>query len=129
MTRLSKIILIILISTFSFGTMAQSKQETADDKNTAASSKKDDVEIEKVKIEGKSKEKVTFEFVGVIPLAIAIGFGAIAMAIVGGLAVAGIARNPGAKAQVQTVMILAMVFIESLAIYALLVTFMYYAKL
>jgi len=41
----------------------------------------------------------------------------------------GIARNPGASGQIMTPMIIGLALIESLVIYALVISFMLYAKL
>ncbi|MEI6916357.1 MAG: ATP synthase F0 subunit C [Armatimonadota bacterium] len=70
-------------------------------------------------------------------LAIAVGF-AVSMAVlsagigqgmVGGQAMAGIARQPEAAGKIQIAMIIALAFIESLVIYALLVFFLLQGKL
>ncbi|MBU1511824.1 ATP synthase F0 subunit C, partial [Myxococcota bacterium] len=53
----------------------------------------------------------------------------IAQGWVGSSAMAGVARNPGSKSAVQTLMILTLVLIESLVIYALVVSLLLYAKL
>lgn len=59
-------------------------------------------------------------------LAIALGAfgGALAQGRAAAAALEGIARNPGAKGDVQTPMIIALAFIESLVIYALLIAYM-----
>jgi F-type H+-transporting ATPase subunit c len=70
---------------------------------------------------------------------VAIGSGfAIGLAAIGGglgqgraaaSALEGIARNPGAKSDVQTPMIIALAFIESLVIYALVIAYLLMAKI
>ena len=50
--------------------------------------------------------------------------GAIGQGLAAFAALSGIARNPGAKSQVQTPMIIAFALIESLVIYALLIAFL-----
>ena len=63
-------------------------------------------------------------------LALAVGIGvpiavlgcAIGQGLAGGKALEGIARQPDAAGRIQTAMIIALALIESLAIYALLVT-------
>lgn len=55
--------------------------------------------------------------------------GAIAQGLVGSSAMAGVARNPGSKSAVQTLLVLTLVLIESLVIYALVVSLLLYAKL
>lgn len=57
-------------------------------------------------------------------LGIAAFGGAIAQGIAAFAALSGIARNPGAKSQVQTPMIIAFALIESLVIYALVIALM-----
>ncbi len=56
-------------------------------------------------------------------------FGALAMSRAAAAALEGIARNPGAQKQLFTPMILAFALIESLVIYALLITFILSNKL
>ncbi len=53
----------------------------------------------------------------------------IGQALVGGQAMAGIARQPEAAGKIQIAMMIALGFIESLVIYALLVFFMLQGKL
>lgn len=55
--------------------------------------------------------------------------GAIGQGLVGSSAMAGVARNPGSKSAVQTLLVLTLVLIESLVIYALVVSLLLYAKL
>jgi len=68
-----------------------------------------------------------------IAVALAIGLaalgGAIGQGLAGSGAIAGVARNPGAKSAVQTLLLLTLVLIESLVIYALVVSLLLYAKL
>lgn len=57
--------------------------------------------------------------------ALAIGLGAIGpgigIGIIGGKAIEGVARNPEARGQIMTFMILALAFNEAVAIYALII--------
>jgi len=55
-------------------------------------------------------------------LAIAAGFAAMAQGRIGSAALEGIARQPEAAGRIQTAMIIALALVESLAIYALLVS-------
>jgi F-type H+-transporting ATPase subunit c len=52
-----------------------------------------------------------------IGLGIAVGLAGLGQARVGGSACEGIARNPGAKAGIQTAMIIGLAFIESLVLF------------
>lgn len=72
-----------------------------------------------------------------VALALASGFG-IAIAAFGGAlaqgraavaALEGVARNPGAGGRIQTLMIIALALIESLVIYALVITFLLQGKI
>ena len=58
-------------------------------------------------------------------LTIAIGgmMPALAIGLIGSSAVAGIARNPEAKKEMNTPMLLGMAFAEAIAIYALIIAF------
>lgn len=58
-----------------------------------------------------------------IGFAIAAGLGALGQGRIGASAVEGAARNPGAAARIQTIMILGLVFIESLVIFTLVIMF------
>lgn len=58
-----------------------------------------------------------------IGFAIAAGLGAIGQGRIGASAVEGAARNPGAAGRIQTMMILGLVFIESLVIFTLVIMF------
>ncbi|MBU1244709.1 ATP synthase F0 subunit C [Myxococcota bacterium] len=69
-----------------------------------------------------------FYAIGLI-MSLAVLGGVIAQGWVGSSAMAGVARNPGSKSAVQTLMILTLVLIESLVIYALVVSLLLYAKL
>ncbi len=62
-------------------------------------------------------------------IAVAAFGGVLAQGWVGSSAMAGVARNPGSKSQVQTLLLLTLVLIESLVIYALVVSLLLYAKL
>lgn len=68
---------------------------------------------------------MTPELLKQLSFALAIGLGVIGpgigIGIIGGGAVQGIARNPQAADKIQSTMILAMAFAESLAIFALVV--------
>ncbi len=55
--------------------------------------------------------------------AIAVAGGAIGQSRIAASAVEGAARNPGAAARIQTIMILGLVFIESLVIFTLVIMF------
>ncbi len=67
------------------------------------------------------------EAVKLLAAALAIGLGAIGPGIgvgmIGSKAAEAIGRNPEAEAQVRTLMILAIVFAEAVAIYALVISF------
>jgi len=54
---------------------------------------------------------------------IAAGFAGIGQGLVGRGATEGVARNPGAVGQIQTLMIIALALIESLVLFALLIAF------
>ncbi|MCP9493041.1 MAG: ATP synthase F0 subunit C [Pyrinomonadaceae bacterium MAG19_C2-C3] len=58
-----------------------------------------------------------------IGFALAAGLGAIGQGRIGAAAVEGAARNPGAAGRIQTIMILGLVFIESLVIFTLVIMF------
>lgn len=70
-------------------------------------------------------------------LAIAVGFGlpiavlsaAIGQGMIGGAAMSAIARQPEASSKIQLAMILALAFVESLVIYALVMFFLLQGKL
>lgn len=70
-------------------------------------------------------------------LAMAVGFGlpvavlsaAIGQGMIGGAAMAAIARQPEASSKIQLAMILALAFVESLVIYALVMFFLLQGKL
>ena len=64
-----------------------------------------------------------------LAIAIAAAAGAIGQSRAATAALEGIARNPGAAAQVQTPMIIALALIESLVIYALVIAFMLQGKI
>ena len=55
--------------------------------------------------------------------AIAAALGAIGQSRVAAAAAEGVARNPGAGARIQTLMILGLVFIETLVLFTLLIVF------
>jgi len=71
---------------------------------------------------------------GYIAIAAGIGFaiavfgGAIGQSRIGAAACEGAARNPGAAGRIQTMMILGLALIESLVLFALLVTFAVVAR-
>lgn len=58
-----------------------------------------------------------------IGFGLAAGLGALGQGRIGAAAVEGAARNPGAAARIQTIMILGLVFIESLVIFTLVIMF------
>lgn len=58
-----------------------------------------------------------------IGFAIAAGLGALGQGRIASSAVEGAARNPGAAGRIQTIMILGLVFIESLVIFTLVIMF------
>lgn len=58
-----------------------------------------------------------------IGFGIAAGFAGIGQGLVGKGAAEGVARNPGAASTVQTMMIIALALIESLVLFALLISF------
>jgi F-type H+-transporting ATPase subunit c len=58
-----------------------------------------------------------------IGFGLAAGLGALGQGRIGASAVEGAARNPGAAARIQTIMILGLVFIESLVIFTLVIMF------
>src|SRR5438552_4468938 len=63
-----------------------------------------------------------------IGFAIAVFGGAIGQSRIGAAACEGAARNPGAAGRIQTMMILGLALIESLVLFALLVTFAVVAR-
>lgn len=80
------------------------------------------------KEEKKGNPSIMFMTVAATIAVAALG-GVIAQGWVGATAMAGVARNPGSKSQVQTLLLLTLVLIESLVIYALVVSLLLYAKL
>lgn len=58
-----------------------------------------------------------------IGFGIAAGFAGIGQGLVGRGATEGVARNPGAAGNIQTMMIIALALIESLVLFALLIVF------
>jgi F-type H+-transporting ATPase subunit c len=58
-----------------------------------------------------------------IGFGLAAGLAGLGQGRVGASAVEGVARNPGAAARIQTIMILGLVFIESLVIFTLVIMF------
>ncbi|MCW5950113.1 MAG: ATP synthase F0 subunit C [Pyrinomonadaceae bacterium] len=58
-----------------------------------------------------------------IGFGLAAGLAGIAQGLVGSRAAEGVARNPGATSNVQTIMIIALALIESLVLFALLIMF------
>jgi len=58
-----------------------------------------------------------------IGFGIAAGFAGIGQGLAGKGATEGVARNPGAVSQIQTMMIIALALIESLVLFALLIVF------
>ncbi|HMF57135.1 MAG TPA: ATP synthase F0 subunit C [Pyrinomonadaceae bacterium] len=60
----------------------------------------------------------------VFGFAIAVAGGAIGQSRIAASAVEGAARNPGAAGRIQTMMILGLALIESLVLFALLITFL-----
>ncbi len=58
-----------------------------------------------------------------IGFGIAAGFAGIGQGLVGKGATEGVARNPGAAGNIQTMMIIALALIESLVLFALLIVF------
>lgn len=67
------------------------------------------------------------ETMKLIAAALAIGIGAIgpgiAIGLIGGRAVEALGRNPEAESSIRNLMILAIVFTESIALYALVISF------
>jgi F-type H+-transporting ATPase subunit c len=59
----------------------------------------------------------------IIGFAIAAGLGALGQGKVAAAALEGTARNPSAQGKLQTMMILGLAFVESLVIFALVITF------
>ena len=59
----------------------------------------------------------------IIGFAIAAGLGALGQGKIGAAALEGTARNPSAQGNLQTMMILGLAFVESLVIFALVITF------
>ena len=59
----------------------------------------------------------------IIGFAIAAGLGALGQGKIGAAALEGTARNPSASGKIQTMMILGLAFVESLVIFALVITF------
>jgi len=76
----------------------------------------------------------TVSYKGYVAIAAGIGFaiavfgGAIGQSRIGAAACEGAARNPGAAGRIQTMMILGLALIESLVLFALLVTFAVVAR-
>jgi F-type H+-transporting ATPase subunit c len=70
--------------------------------------------------------------IAVIAMALAIGLGAIGpgigIGIIGGKAVEALGRNPEAGSQIRTLMILAVAFAESIAIFALVIAFIAFSR-
>lgn len=59
----------------------------------------------------------------VIGFGIAAGLGGLGQGKIGAAALEGTARNPSASGKIQTMMILGLAFVESLVIFALVITF------
>ncbi|MBN2723974.1 MAG: ATP synthase F0 subunit C [Deltaproteobacteria bacterium] len=128
MARITGFILIVLFLGLS-GSVYAAVDSSKKNEASEVKGGNNDRDVEKEKVAGKTQEKVWSEIGVFFPIAIAAAFGTIGMGIVGAAAVKGVARNPGSKPGVQGVMILAMVFIESLAIYSLIISLMFYTKL
>lgn len=77
----------------------------------------------------KVKENKYIAFAIALLLGISVLGGAIAQGRVGSTSVEGISRNPGAADKMFTPSILGLVLIESLVIYALVISFLLYAKM
>jgi len=78
--------------------------------------------------------ETTMSYKGYVAIAAGIGFaiavfgGAIGQSRIGAAACEGAARNPGAAAKIQVMMILGLALIESLVLFALLVVFAVVAR-
>lgn len=70
-----------------------------------------------------SSYKVLGGALSIIGFAIAAGLGALGQGKIGAAALEGTARNPSASGKLQTMMILGLAFVESLVIFALVITF------
>jgi len=83
---------------------------------------------------GQVAEPAAMSYKGYVAIAAGIGFaiavfgGALGQSRIGAAACEGAARNPGAAAKIQTMMILGLALIESLVLFALLVVFAVVAR-
>jgi F-type H+-transporting ATPase subunit c len=83
---------------------------------------------------GAAASEPGVNYKGYVAIAAGIGFaiavfgGAIGQSRIGAAACEGAARNPGAAGRIQTMMILGLALIESLVLFALLVTFAVVAR-
>lgn len=83
--------------------------------------------LEKMHDESEVKKWITLAIAFTIGLSV-LG-GAIGQGVAGAGALAGVARNPGAKDNIQPLLILVLALVESLVIYALVIAILLYTKL
>jgi F-type H+-transporting ATPase subunit c len=128
MKKMHAVILFFAISFATLGVWAQTDAPAQEKIDTAAPAETSRPDSQMAAKKETNSGSADFYAIGII-MALAVLGGAIGQGMVGSAAMAGVARNPGAKSAVQTLMILTLVLIESLVIYALVVSLLLYAKL
>lgn len=90
-----------------------------------------DPKLENKRIETHEKEvqESSILLAIMIIMGMAVGFGVLALAFVGAKVVGGVVRNPGSRSAVMPLLLLSMALIESVVIYALVISILLYAKL
>lgn len=125
MKKIASLLLFTWVSLFAWGALAQETPPPADMASTLAADSKAAPSPAAPEQQDKSLDYLA--------IALSIGLaalgGAIGQGLVGFGAMSGVARNPGSKSTVQTMMILVLVLIESIVIYALVISLLLYAKL
>lgn len=128
MKKMHAIILFFAISFATLGVWAQAAPAAQDQVENAAPAGVPTTDSNMAAKKETNSGSADFYAIGLI-MSLAVLGGVIAQGWVGSSAMAGVARNPGSKSAVQTLMILTLVLIESLVIYALVVSLLLYAKL
>ena len=103
------------------------KQDKSDKKNKTA--KKEDLPYH----EPNGYDEIAHRSIVALAIGVVMGLatlgGTIGQGLVGASALNGIAKNPGTKSSMQTMLILIMVLIESIVIYALVIAILLFTKL
>ena len=133
MKFVASVILVSTVLLWSFSIYAAENTKPSPVKRTASSQQQKAQDKEVKESNGKSKSEMDMDKWIYLSMGLIMGIGilggTIAQGIVGAKVVSGIARNPGAKPAVMSMMILIMALIESIVIYGLVVTILLYAKL